>query len=507
MADEAFADDFDPRAGSLVHPDDQIIVAAKFAALMRGDLDSCAFEHRLRHKDGSWRWVMARCTVMRRAPDRRALRLLGVHTDITELKKAESQLRARELENRLLALVAQHTTNAVIITGADGRIKWVNPGFEAMTGHGFDEACSRAPDELLYGTDTDTAATQLLGERWASAGRLRTKLLLYRKDGKPFRASIELQPITDENDVRVHHVVVMEDITERERLEAERRLSQKLESVGQLAAGVAHEINTPIQFVGDSITFLDESWREIGPFVSVAHRIAIALDDSNTPQHPGIAELARHRPRNVDFLLRNFPLALGRAEDGVKRVAVIVRAMKEFAYPDRGQLAYADINHAVRTTLTVARNEYKYAGTAIAECAELPQVRCSVSAVSQVLLNLIVNAAHALEDHKHNPTTGRIIVKTYAAEDHVVISVSDNGCGIPEQIVERIFDPFFTSKEVGRGTGQGLSIARAIVVDQHHGRINVNSKVGEGSTFEVWLPINGPSRVEDNVKEPMLRSA
>ncbi|MGA9028302.1 MAG: PAS domain S-box protein [Steroidobacteraceae bacterium] len=517
MDDEDFAEDFDPRLGLLVHEDDKPLVTAKFAALMRGDYDASAFEHRLRHKDGSWRWVMARCTVMRRAPDQRATRILGVHTDITELKNAEAQLRARELENRLLALVAQHTTNAVIITDAEGRIEWVNRGCEAMTGYGLAEACKRAPQELLYGADTDPQCALLLNEKWAAGERLRTKLLLYRKSGAPFWASIEFQPIIDEHQHRRHFVVVMEDVTERERLEAERRLSQKLESVGQLAAGVAHEINTPIQFVGDSITFLDEAWQEIGPFVAAAHEFAGATAAGATAagaavagtnmDHSARTDLAQHCPHNLPFLLKHFPLALGRAQDGVKRVAVIVRAMKEFAYPDRGQLASADINHAVLTTLTVARNEYKYFGIVTTECGELPPVRCSASAVSQVLLNLIVNAAHALEDMKHDPTSGRITVRTSAVDDHVVVSVSDNGCGIPEHIVERIFDPFFTSKDVGRGTGQGLAIARSIVVDQHQGRITVNSKVGQGTTFEVWLPIDGPAAVQDSAEVPQLRSA
>jgi signal transduction histidine kinase len=191
-------------------------------------------------------------------------------------------------------------------------------------------------------------------------------------------------------------------------------------------------------------------------------------------------------------LLDNFPLALSRAKDGVQRIGGIVRAMKEFAHPEHGDFSHADVNRALENAAIVARNEYKYVGRTIIESASIPAVRCRISSISQVLLNLIVNAGHALADQGHTPETGLITLKTWADGDWVVISVSDNGCGIADDIKDRIFDPFFTSKEVGRGTGQGLAIARAIVVEQHAGRLLVKSALGEGSTFEVWLPKEGP---------------
>jgi PAS domain S-box-containing protein len=499
MSAEDFAEDFDPLM-DLVHPDDTPLVTEKYAGLKRGDYDLCAFEHRLRHKNGSWRWIMARCTVMRRDADRRALRILGVHTDISELKHVEAQLRARENENRLLALVAEHTTNAVVIANAEGRLEWANRGFESMTGFSLAEARGRMPRELLQGNDTDHEILELLERKLAAAEPLRTKMLNNRKDGSPYWVAMEVQPIRSADGSLRHFVAVMEDVTEYERMEAERRLSQKLESVGQLAAGIAHEINTPIQFVGDSITFLEEAWAGLGPLVSSARTLVDA-------QQPGDAGAPPLQASDVQFLLSNFPVALERAQDGVRRVAGIVRAIKEFAYPDRGHYLEADVNHAVRNTIIVARNEYKYVGTASVECADLPPVRCRISAINQVLLNLIVNAAHALEDSRHTPATGRIDVKTRLEGDHVVVTVQDNGCGIPDHIGERIFDPFFTSKDVGRGSGQGLAIARAIVVEQHQGKIQVQSKVGQGSTFELWLPKDGPQHDEKAEVEPLARSA
>jgi PAS domain S-box-containing protein len=476
----------------LVHPDDAALVKEKYAGLISGNQDLCAFEHRLSHRDGSWRWIMVRCTVTRRDARRSALRILGVHTDITALKQAESQLRAQQAENKMLALVAEHTTNSVLITDAAGLIEWANRGFEAMTGYSLQEVRGLKPGSFLQGPGTDPDSVDIM-RRHINAGKpVRIKILNFHKDQRPIWVSLEIQPVRVGGDIR-HFVAVIEDVTENEKLEAERRLSQKLQSVGQLAAGIAHEINTPVQFVGDSLTFLDEAWREIGPMVG-ASRAADAVTD---PQVGGSSDdAAGLRNDDVGFFLDNFPLAIERARDGLQRVSAIVRAMKELAHPDQRDFYRADVNRAVQNAIVVGRNEYKYVGIVNTDCGTLPMVKCRISSISQVLLNLIVNAGHALADQGHTPETGRIGVTTRREGEYIVIAVSDNGCGIPQQIRDRIFDPFFTSKEVGRGTGQGLAIARAIVVEQHGGRIVVDSKAGAGSTFEVWLPIEGPRAAE-----------
>ena len=486
---------------SLVHSDDLALVNAKYAGLVSAQQDLCAFEHRLQHKDGTWRWIMARCTVMRRDGGGRATRILGVHTDITALKQVEAQLRAQQAENRMLALVAEHTTNSVIITDGAGLIEWVNRGFEAVSGYSLSEVIGRKPGAFLQGPDSDLGVIAHMRNKIQNGEPLRAKILNYRKDQRPIWISLEVQPVRESSGSISHFVAVMEDVTEAERLEAERRLSQKLQSVGQLASGIAHEINTPIQFVGDSITFLDEAWLSIEPFVKSARML---------PRPQGTADGLEAqnedlRNEDVDFLLDNFPVAIARARDGVKRVAGIVRAMKEFAHPDRGQAAKGDLNAAIKNTIIVASNEYKYVGCVSVECGELPLVRCRISSINQVLLNLIVNAAHALADRGHTKQTGRIDIKSRSEGEWVILSVCDNGCGIPSSIADRIFDPFFTSKEIGRGTGQGLAIARAIVVEQHAGRLLVQSKVGEGSTFEVWLPREGTKdRVDASVKSAGL---
>jgi signal transduction histidine kinase len=175
----------------------------------------------------------------------------------------------------------------------------------------------------------------------------------------------------------------------------------------------------------------------------------------------------------------------------VARVTNLVRAMKEFAYPDAPEHVPADLNRAIETTIAVARNEYKYAAALTTHLGELPSVLCNVGELNQVFLNLIVNAAHAVQDAGKDAMSGRIDIETRANGEMAEISVADNGCGIPAANLAKIFDPFYTTKEVGRGTGQGLAIARSIVVDRHGGELDVQSSPGVGTTFIVRLPVRG----------------
>jgi signal transduction histidine kinase len=176
--------------------------------------------------------------------------------------------------------------------------------------------------------------------------------------------------------------------------------------------------------------------------------------------------------------------------EGLGRVATLVRSMKEFAHPDQKQKAPADLNRAIASTLTIARNEYKYVADIETDYGELPPVPCHIGELNQVFLNLIVNAAHAIESAIHGTDRrGLIRVETRREDDLVRVSISDSGTGIPEEIRNRIFDPFFTTKDVGRGTGQGLAIARSVVVDKHAGTLTFDSELGRGTTFHVRLGV------------------
>ncbi|MCK6445395.1 MAG: ATP-binding protein [Planctomycetes bacterium] len=285
------------------------------------------------------------------------------------------------------------------------------------------------------------------------------------------------------------------EIQERLRAESELRLAQKLESVGQLASGIAHEINTPIQYVGDSVAFIRSAFEDVGRYLAAVDDLVGEVSRARTFD-ASVQKLAGAREAaDLAYVREQVPDAIGRIEDGISRVSKIVRAMREFAHPDQSEMVLADINHGVRNTLVVATNEYKYCADIECELGELPEVSCHPGEINQVLLNLIVNAAHAIADRwQPLDRRGTIRVTTRAVAGGVQIEVADNGCGIPDEIKQRIFDPFFTTKEVGRGTGQGLALARTIV-GRHEGKLEFDSLEGVGTTFRVWLPNGLPNEV------------
>lgn len=333
-----------------------------------------------------------------------------------------------------------------------------------------------------------------------------------RKDGTRFMVGVSTTPIFDGAGRLTHAVAIGADITgkreearkkqelqdklveemqERERVVLELQLAQKLESVGRLAAGVAHEINTPIQYVGDSVQFLRSAFDDLNNLMDDWQGQLGALTDG-AARDALQAELSRLADKyDVSFLRTEVPRAFERTFDGVDRVSTIVKAMKEFAHPDSEEQSAADINHAIETTLLVASNEYKYVAKVHTEFADLPAVVCNIGQLNQVFLNLIVNAAHAIQDAGKDTESGEIRICTELAGDSAVIRIHDNGCGIPEANLSKLYDPFFTTKEVGRGTGQGLSIAHNIVVDKHGGDITVQSRVGDGTEFCIRVPLLG----------------
>ena len=284
------------------------------------------------------------------------------------------------------------------------------------------------------------------------------------------------------------------DVSVRRQLEADLRAAQKLESIGRLASGVAHEINTPIQFVNDSVHFVRDS------FDSLRNVLAKfgALLDASPADAPALALAARaaYEDADTDYILDNAPQALESSVEGLQRIATIVKALKEFSHPDRKQKALADLNANIRSTLAIAANEYKHIADVTTSFGEVPAVLCHAGEINQVLLNLVVNAAHAITDKVgKNGERGTIEVRSYRQGDDVIVSVKDSGGGIPVDIQEQIFDPFFTTKEVGRGTGQGLAIARAIVVEKHGGDLTFETVPREGTEFFLRLPITPKAEV------------
>ena len=290
-------------------------------------------------------------------------------------------------------------------------------------------------------------------------------------------------------------------MAERDAMEVQLRQAQKLEAIGQLAAGIAHEINTPTQYVGDNTSFLKQSWSSLAPVLGLVRQICTEAQDLSGVLPQTLEELAKYSEEaDLEYLLEEIPRAVDQSLEGVQRIAKIVRAMKEFSHPGSRERSLADINHAIENTITVARNEWKYVADVQTDLDKnLPLVSCFANEFNQAMLNLIVNASQAIaESHgrqaegkgKQIQNKGKIEIATKRDGDWIEIRIQDNGSGIPEAIRNRIFEPFFTTKAVGKGTGQGLALAHSIVVKKHGGQIWFESEMGKGTTFFLRLPVN-----------------
>ncbi|MBI5508984.1 MAG: PAS domain S-box protein [Deltaproteobacteria bacterium] len=416
-------------------------------------------------------------------------------SDITERRRMENALRESEEQFRMLFESSQDAL--MTLEPPSWRFTGANPATLSMFGAtSIEDFVGRGPWELSPqlqpgGRPSAEAAAEMIGAAMRN-GTATFDWTLKRLDGKAFPAIVVLTRV--EHRGRRFLFATVRDITDRQRIEAELGHARKLEAVGRLAAGIAHEINTPAQYVGDSINFLAETFASTKGLLSEYRKAVAAL-----PTSPECQKIARdlqvaEETADIAYIEENAPGAFARATDGVTRISTIVRAMKEFAHPDRREKSPADLNQALQNTLTIARNEYKYVAEAETDLGELPPVLCHVGDLNQVFLNLMVNAAHAISEVVgKSGDKGKIRIKTRHEGDSVRIDVQDTGAGIPETIRHRIFEPFFTTKEVGKGTGQGLTIARSIVVDKHGGTVTFESVTGKGSTFTIRLPIAGNS--------------
>ena len=315
----------------------------------------------------------------------------------------------------------------------------------------------------------------------------------YRKDNKLIWQRNIISKIFQLGDlVKVRGVIF--DITEEKNLEEQRVLmegqlkhAQKMEAIGQLAAGIAHEINTPSQFVGDNLNFISDSTKDLSDYQSELENLIqnLNIDDAS--------ELLTQTKEkfDIDFLETEIPLAIEQSIDGVSRISKIVSAMKDFSHPVKEDKQKVDINRSIESTSIVARNEWKYLANLQFDFSDnLPKVNCFPGEINQVILNMIVNACHAIEDTTGGKEKGNILISTLEENEHIIIKIKDDGAGMDPTTKERIFDPFFTTKEVGQGTGQGLSLAYSVIVEKHSGHISVESAPGSGTTFIIQLPID-----------------
>ncbi|HEV8551058.1 MAG TPA: ATP-binding protein [Polyangiaceae bacterium] len=297
------------------------------------------------------------------------------------------------------------------------------------------------------------------------------------------------------DDQVVGTILVSQDVTELKRTQADYAAAQRLAALGTLAAGIAHEINTPVQFVSDSVQFLREGTADVlkllEPLTALRRRMAAGALDAELGQ--ALERLATTAEEiDLEYLAERIAPAFDRCAEGLERVAKIVRAMKELAHPAETEMAFADLNAMVESTLTLARSRYEGVATLETDFGVLPPVRCFAGELNQVVLNLVVNAAHAVADVvQRSGKLGSIQIATRVEGDDAVISVTDTGTGMPESVAQRVFEPFFTTKGVGQGTGHGLALAWAVVKDKHGGELRFTTEVGKGTTFFVRIPVAG----------------
>jgi len=414
--------------------------------------------------------------------------------DITERKLFEVQMERLRHEH---AAVLNSLGEGVHWIDVNGIIKFENPAAANMLGYDVAELVGKPAHVTMHHSRADgTVYPQQECHIYATlrdgVGRRVTDEVFWRKDGTSFAVDYICTPVNEPDGSSAGSVVIFTDITERKRLEAQLVQAQKLETVGQLASGIAHEINTPTQYVGDNTRFVKDSFGNILKVLqSHQELLAAARQQAITPELLARQE-AILASSDLEYLCQQIPAALAETLEGVERVSKIVRAMKEFSHPGGKEKTAADLNKAIQSTVTVTHNEWKYVADLNLELdPELPLVPCFLGEFNQSVLNLIINAAHAIGDvvGKNPGTKGCITVKSRRDGEFVEVRVADTGTGIPEAARPKIFEPFFTTKGVGKGTGQGLSIVYGSIVKRHGGTVTFETETGRGTTFIIRLPL------------------
>ena len=433
-------------------------------------------EYRLTSLNGETRFYLDTGSALRDDKGR-PYKWVGVCKDVTEQKKVE---RA----NAELAAIVECADTAIISQDLDGTVLTWNKGAERVYGYAAAEMVGRSMAHLAPPERADESS-ELVEKlrRGESVEHLETTRLT--KSGELIHVLLTMSPIRDANGSIIGMAHVAWDITQIKHLERQLAQTQKLESIGHLAAGIAHEINTPIQYIGDNGKFLEDAFRDLLKF---ADGPGLNASEASKPAIPSPQALD---DGILEYLRGEVPKAIEQLLEGVDQVARIVRAMKEFSHPGPVEKMPVDVNRAIESTALVSKNEWKYVADLTTDFdPNLPPVPCVAGEINQVILNLIVNAAHAIADAvRDSGTKGSIQIATRRSGGYAEIRVSDTGCGIPESVQSKVFDPFFTTKPVGKGTGQGLAIAHSVIVQKHRGTITLESEPGVGTTFVIQLPL------------------
>lgn len=395
--------------------------------------------------------------------------------------------QALEREAKRTKAIFDTAAEGIIIFESDGKIESLNEAARVIFGLDLDgrelNICTLLPQSEFCSSDQRECFINNL----LAITSERNEILGHRSDGS--RIPVEFVVSAFHHGDRTSYSGIVRDLTRRKALETQLAHAQKLESVGQLAAGIAHELNTPIQFVGDNTRFLKESFQVIEGILLSIDQILDSDVGSETAQKTIASIKETYKSHDVNFVREEIPLAIDQTLQGADNVARIVRAMKVFSHPGTKEFQEVDLNSSLESTITVSRNEWKYCATVETHLApNLPRVMCLPGELNQAFLNLIVNGAHAIQSKKMD-SLGRLTISTRVEDNFVIVDIEDSGTGIPVAIRDRIFDPFFTTKGVGKGTGQGLAICYNIVVNMHGGKITFDSTENQGTVFHLALPI------------------
>ena len=485
------------------HPEDKDRLEKLWKDIFQKKTDRYDVEQRLLCKDGNFKWFSASGQVVWNDDTKGAI--IGTTQDINERKLMEKTLEESEEKFRAISSSAH---DAIVMIDNDGNITYWNDAAEGIFGQSANEVYGRNFHEMFVPERFHDQHHKGFSEfqntgKGAAIGKT-IEVAAYRKDGTEFPVDLSLSSV--KLNEKWHAIVIVRNITERKQseekrisLEVEVNQARKLEAVGSLAAGIAHEINTPIQFVGDNTNFIADSFKSM---ISLIESYDGLWQEANAGGDLTSLDSKRVKAKenaDLDYLKEEIPAAIEQTLDGVQRVTKIVRAMKDFAHSDQGTKSMSNLNDMLESTLTVARNELKYVADVETDFGrELPNIECYRDDLNQVFLNLLINAAHTIADVVGDASAGKgtITISTERDDDNVIIRISDTGKGIPQSIQNRVFDPFFSTKDVGKGSGQGLAIARKIVVEKHEGSLDFETEKGKGTTFIIRLPIAVPEVVE-----------
>ncbi|MCW8888040.1 MAG: PAS domain S-box protein, partial [Gammaproteobacteria bacterium] len=476
-------------------------------------------EYRIILPSGEERWVHGQGDAVRDKSGN-ATNILGMLQDITEKKRAalrltssvkqlnESNSQLIEAQDNLkkstewLQSILNIAPEAIIVFDSNQHITVFNRGAEAIFGYKVEEVIGKPLEILLPERFRDNHQHHVKSFESASNETLemrsRSELQGLRKDGTEFPAVASVSK--SGQGVALTFTVIIRDLTKQKEIDdilqkeqaeqaaliiklrdAQEQLlqSEKLASIGQLAAGVAHEINNPVGYINSNLGSLQNYLNDLLEIIDVYQS-----NESVFKEHEEIYRKINDikEEKDLEYLKGDIQDLVSESMEGVVRVKQIVQDLKDFSHAEVAEWHYGDIHKGINSTLNVAHNELKYKCDVVKEFGEIPEIECIISQLNQVFMNLLVNAAHAIEER------GTVTVRTGVEGDGVWVEIEDTGKGMDEETKRRIFEPFFTTKPVGSGTGLGLSLSYGII-QKHNGTIKVDSEVGRGTKFHLWLPI------------------